>query len=65
LGDETPPATDIGDDPLLAVYHLGSLAPLGPADRFRLLATPGLGARLDALGEALDDISAVLEFRRS
>jgi Lon protease-like protein len=65
LGDDTPPPTEISDDPLLAVYHLGSLAPLGPADRFRLLAAPGLGERLDALDAALDDLEAVLQFRRS
>lgn len=65
LGDETPPPTDISDDPLLAVYHLGSLAPLGPADRFRLLAAPGLDERLDVLDAAIDDVEAVLEFRRS
>ena len=65
LGDQTPPQTDISDDPLLAVYHLGSLAPLGPSDRYRMLAAPGLAERLDVLDEALDDVEAVLEFRRS
>ena len=65
LGDDTPPPTDISDDPLLAVYHLGSLAPLGPADRFRLLEAPGLDERLDVLDAAIDDAAAVLEFRRS
>ncbi len=65
LGDETPPPTEISDDPLLAVYHLGSLAPIGPADRYRLLAAPGLDERLDVLDSALDDVEAVLEFRRT
>lgn len=65
LGDQTPPETDISDDPLLAVYHLGSLAPLGPSDRYRLLAAPGLTERLDVLDAALDDVEAVLKFRRS
>ncbi len=65
LGDVTPPPTDISDDPLLAVYHLGSLAPLGPSDRYRMLAAPGLDERLDVLDEALDDVAAVLDFRRS
>ena len=65
LGDATPPPTDISDDPLLAVYHLGSLAPLGPSDRYRMLAAPGLDERLDVLDGALDDVAAVLEFRRS
>ena len=65
LGDETPASTEISDDPLLAVYHLGSLAPLGPSDRYRMLAAPGLDDRLDVLDQALDDIEAVLKFRRS
>ena len=65
LGDATPPPTDISDDPTLATYHLGSLAPLGPADRFALLSAPGLTDRLDVLENALDDAAAVLEFRRS
>ena len=65
LGDETPPQTEISDDPVLGVYHLGSLAPIGPADRYRLLAAPGLGERLDVLDSAIDDVEAVLEFRRT
>lgn len=65
LGDAVPQSTDISDDPTLAIYHLGSLAPLGPADRFALLSARGLVERLDVLTTALDDIAAVLEFRRS
>lgn len=65
LGDETPPSTEISDDPALGAYHLGSLAPLGPADRFRVLSAPGLADRLDVLDAAIDDATAVLEFRRS
>ncbi|NNE12112.1 MAG: ATP-dependent protease [Ilumatobacter sp.] len=65
LGEATPPPTEISDDPVLAAYHLGSLAPIGSADRFKLLDAPGLGARLDVLDAALDDAAAVLEFRRS
>lgn len=66
LGEMTPlPDTEISDDPHLAVYHLGSLAPLGPADRQRMLAAPTLSARLDVLSAALDDAAAVLEFRRA
>lgn len=65
LGDEVPPPTEVSDDPVLATYHLGSLAPLGPADRYALLAAPGLTSRLDVLDGALDDVTAVLDFRRS
>lgn len=65
LGDDVAAPTEISDDPRLATYHLGSLAPLGPADRLALLAAPGLAERLDVLDAALDDARAVLDFRRS
>ena len=56
---------EVSDDPLLATYHLASLAPIGPADRFRLLAAPGPAARLDLLDVILDDVEAMLKFRLS
>ncbi len=56
---------DISDDPLLATYHLATLAPIGPADRFRLLSAPGPAERLDVLDEILDDVEAMLKFRLS
>jgi Lon protease-like protein len=58
-------ADEISDDPLLATYHLATLAPIGPADRFRLLAAPGPARRLDLLDEILDDVEAMLRFRLS
>jgi Lon protease-like protein len=67
-GDDPPVDTgddEISDDPLLATYHLATLAPIGPADRFRLLAAPGPAARLDLLDEILDDVEAMLKFRLS
>ena len=64
LGEMTPPPdTEIADDPHLALYHLGSLAPLGPADRQRMLAAPTLDARLEVFSTALDDAAAVVRFR--
>jgi Lon protease-like protein len=66
LGDAAPPGdVEISDDPHLAVYHLGALAPLGPADRQRLLRAATLSGRVEALSAALDDAAAVLEFRRA
>jgi Lon protease-like protein len=56
---------EISDDPLLATYHLATLAPIGPADRFRLLAAPGPAKRLELLDEILDDVEAMLRFRLS
>ncbi len=57
--------TEIADDPLVASYHLASLAPIGPADRYRLLAASGPGERLELLDEVLDDVEAMLRFRLS
>jgi hypothetical protein len=66
LGDVAPaPDAEISADRRMALYHLGSLSPLGAADRHRMLAAPTLLERLTALSAALDDAEAVLEFRRS
>ena len=64
LGEMAPPPdTEIASDPHLALYHLGSLAPLGPADRQRMLETATLGERLVVFAAALDDAAAVVRFR--
>jgi Lon protease-like protein len=55
--------SEIDDDPLVASYHLTALAPVGPADRYRLLCAPSPAVRLDLLSEALDDVEAMLLFR--
>jgi Lon protease-like protein len=68
LGDVPAGSVDLASidaDPLVASYHLAALAPLGPADRHRLLCAPSPAARLDLLAEALDDIEAMLRFRLS
>ncbi len=53
----------ISEDSLVATYQLSHLAPLGPADNFRLLCAPSPAARLDLLATALDDVEAMLRFR--
>jgi uncharacterized protein len=63
---EAPAEIDLGmisEDPLVASYHLTALAPLGPADNYRLLCSPSPTARLDLLATALDDVEAMLRFR--
>lgn len=55
----------IADDPVLASYHLATVAPIGPADQYRLLAAPGPSGRLALLAEILDDVEAMLKFRLS
>ena len=61
--DATDP--EISDDPLLATYHLAGIAPLGPADRYRLLCADSPRRRLELLDQALDDVVAMIEFRRT
>jgi Lon protease-like protein len=64
LGDvSADPSFELGDDPLLASYHLVTMSPLGPADRYRLLSCPGPGDRLRLLDELLDDAEAMFLFR--
>ena len=56
---------EISDDPLLATYHLAGIAPLGPADRYRLLCADSPRQRLELLDSALDDVVAMIDFRRT
>lgn len=57
------PARKLSDDPVRASYQLAARAPLGPADRHRLLAAPSVENRLELLARALDDVEAMLRFR--
>ena len=54
---------ELSDDVVRATYQLAARAPIGPADRHRLLAAPTVDSRLEALGAALDDAEAMLRFR--
>jgi uncharacterized protein len=56
---------DLHDDVSLALYQLAARSPLGPADRYRILAAPSAAERCEVLGQALDDAMAVIEFHRS
>ncbi len=64
LGDLTEvPEMSVSADPVSASYRLGALAPIGPADRHKLLGAPGPRARLEMLEGVLDDVEALLRFR--
>jgi Lon protease-like protein len=61
-----PPEVDlrtIGEDAALASFHLAALAPVGPADTYRLLCAPTPAARLELLATVLEDVEAALRFR--
>jgi hypothetical protein len=65
-GGDVPEVTvDEDIDPVLATYRLAAMAPLGAADRYRLLIAPGPAERLDALYSALEDVEAMMKFRLS
>ena len=53
----------LSDDVATATYQLVARAPIGPADRYRLLCAPSVAARLDTFSQVLDDIEAMLRFR--
>jgi uncharacterized protein len=52
-------------DPGARLYALASRIPIGPADRYAVLAAPSAAERLAALSEAVDSVAAVVEFQLS
>jgi len=52
-------------DPGLRLYALASRVPIGPADRYSVLAAPSAAERLAALGDAVDSVAAAIEFQLS
>jgi Lon protease-like protein len=66
LGEATPAATtELSDDIVVAGYQACALAPLGPADRYRLLAEPGPSERAERLHSLLAEQRAMLQLRMS
>jgi len=53
------------EDPGEWLYALASRIPIGPADRYAVLAAPTAAERLAAMTEALDSVAAVIEFHLS
>ena len=58
------PGADLAD-PGERLYALASRVPIGPADRYSVLAAPTAAERLAALSEAVDSVTAVIEFQLS
>ncbi|PJE12055.1 MAG: ATP-dependent protease [Mycobacterium sp.] len=59
---------DYGDDDAdlaTLLYALASRVPMGPADRYAVLSAASAADRLDALLEAVDSVTAVVEFQLS
>lgn len=47
------------------LYALASRLPIGPADRYAVLSAPSAAERLAALSEAVDSVTAMVEFQLS
>jgi Lon protease-like protein len=47
------------------LYTLASRVPMGQADRYCVLSAPTAAARLDALSEAVDTVTAMVDFQLS
>ena len=58
-------AAAAADDPSILLYALASRVPMGQADRYAVLSAPTQAARLDALSEAVDTVTAMVEFQLS
>ena len=54
---------EIAEDPSLHIYELASRVPMGQADRYAVLAAPTLAARVDALTDAIETVTAMVEFQ--
>ncbi|MBB3605083.1 hypothetical protein FHT40_004767 [Mycolicibacterium sp. BK556] len=54
---------EIADDPSLHIYALAARVPMGQADRYAVLAAPTLAERIDALTDAIETVTAMVEFQ--
>lgn len=53
------------DDPSRHIYALAARVPMGQADRYAVLAAPTLSERIDALIDAIETVTAMVEFQLS
>jgi uncharacterized protein len=53
------------DDPGMKLYALATRVPMGPADRYSILAAPSAAARRQVLGEAIETATAMVDFQLS
>jgi len=54
---------EVADDPSRHIYALASRVPMGQADRYAVLAAPTLAQRVDALTDAIETVTAMVEFQ--
>lgn len=56
---------ETADDPVRHIYTLAARVPIGQADRYAVLSAPTLAARVDALLDAIETVTAMVEFQLS
>jgi hypothetical protein len=56
-------SVELSVDPTFASFQLVALAPIGPADRQRMLNCDGPVRRIELLEESLGDVEAACQFR--
>lgn len=56
---------ETADEPVRHVYALAAKVPMGQADRYSILAAPTLAARIDAVIDAVETVTALVEFQLS
>jgi Lon protease-like protein len=64
-GRDIVAGADESGDAAKWLYALASRLPMGQADRYAVLSAPTVAARLAALGEAVDTVTAMVEFQLS
>jgi uncharacterized protein len=64
-GRDIVAGADAAPDAAMWLYALAARLPMGQADRYSVLAAPTVAARLTALNEAVDTVTALVEFQLS
>ena len=54
---------DTADDPARHLYALAAKVPMGQADRYAVLAAPTLAERVSVLNDAVETVTAMVEFQ--
>jgi uncharacterized protein len=64
-GRDVVAGADVSGDAGKWLYALASRLPMGQADRYAVLSAPTVAARLAALSDAVDTVTAMVEFQLS
>ena len=64
-GRDIVTGADASGDAAMWLYALASRVPMGQADRYSVLSAPTVAARLVALRDAVETVTAMVEFQLS